>query len=166
MARRRTYRPGDFLRQCARTGFTLYASDTKREWTGQIVRDRSYEARNAQEFVRGVEDHQAVYDPRPLYGGDNATDSDGLVNSIGPTVTTLTAGHDPGDTALTISSSTGFNAGNTVRVSLREGNIQSGVISSVDSTTQITLTKGLSGTATAGGSVQNISTVTSATGGF
>lgn len=62
---RQTYRPGDFLRVCERTGFVVYASRTKKEWTGRIVRDRSFEMRQPQDFVRGVIDDQRVPDPRP-----------------------------------------------------------------------------------------------------
>ena len=34
----RTYRPGDHLVVDDRTGFTVYASDTRKEWNGAIVR--------------------------------------------------------------------------------------------------------------------------------
>ena len=165
MAIRNRYRPGDFLRMCARTGFTVYASSTKREWTGQIIRNRSFEPRNAQEFVRGVEDYQAVYDARPLFGGDNATDADGLVNVVGPVVTSVDGGHDPGATTLNVVSSTGMSANDTLRIALKEGNVQSVTLSSIASNA-LTITPPLSGTATTGNSVQDISSITTATDGF
>ena len=166
MAIRKDYRAGDFLRQCERTGFTVYASDTRKEWTGHIIRLKSYEQRNAQEFVRGMEDYQSVWEARPLFGGDNAVRADGTINFIGPVATTLTAATNAGGTVLTVTSSTGMTAADDVRVTLRDGEMHPGTISTVDSSTQITLTKGLSGTATAGGTVQDISAVTTATGGF
>ncbi len=62
---RRTYRPGDWLVKCDRTGFTVYASDTRKEWNGLRVRKESFETRHPQDFVKGREDRQAVPDARP-----------------------------------------------------------------------------------------------------
>lgn len=59
------YKPGDFYRICDRTGFKVRASATRKEWTGMIVRDKSFEMRHPQDFVRGVEDNQNVPEPRP-----------------------------------------------------------------------------------------------------
>lgn len=61
----RTYRPGSHLVTCDRTGFTVYAEDTVREWTGLRVRRQSYERRHPQDFVKGRKDRQAVPDARP-----------------------------------------------------------------------------------------------------
>ena len=65
MADDRHYIPGSFYRLDERTGFKVRAEKTKREWTGRIVRDQSWEARQPQDFVRGVRDDQTVPDPRP-----------------------------------------------------------------------------------------------------
>lgn len=66
--------PGDFYRICDRTGFKLRAGKTRKEWTGRIVRDKSWEPRQPQDFVTGVRDDQSVWDPRPrsvdAYQGD------------------------------------------------------------------------------------------------
>lgn len=62
---RKTYRPGDYLVVCDRTGFTVYASDTVKEWNGLRVRRQSFEHRQPQDFVKGREDRQAVPDARP-----------------------------------------------------------------------------------------------------
>ena len=59
------YRPGSFYRVDARTGFVTRAERTRKEWTGQIVRDRSWEPRQPQDFVRGTVDNQTVPEPRP-----------------------------------------------------------------------------------------------------
>lgn len=62
---KRKYRPGDHLVQCDRTGFTVYASETVKEWNGLRVRKESAEPRHPQDFVKGVRDDQTVHDPRP-----------------------------------------------------------------------------------------------------
>jgi hypothetical protein len=61
----RKARPGDFLRIDDRSGFCVYASETRKEWNGAIVDRRSYEARHPQDFVRARVDKQSVPDPRP-----------------------------------------------------------------------------------------------------
>ena len=61
----RHYVPGDWYRICDRTGFKVRASRTRKEWQNRIVRDVSWEPRNAQDFVRGVADEQYVPDVRP-----------------------------------------------------------------------------------------------------
>ena len=65
MARDHHYRPGSFYRIDARTGFATRAERTLKEWTGQIVRDASWEPRQPQDYVRGVTDNQMVPEPRP-----------------------------------------------------------------------------------------------------
>ncbi len=64
---------GDYLVYCDRTGFKVYASDCRMQWDGLFVREKSWEARNQQEFLRGVPDLQAVSTPRPE-PGDISTD--------------------------------------------------------------------------------------------
>jgi len=74
MADDKHYVPGDFYRICDRTGFKIRANKTRKEWTGRIVRDQSWEPRQPQDFVTGVRDDQTVWDPRPrsvdAYQGD------------------------------------------------------------------------------------------------
>lgn len=65
MADDRHYVPGDWYRICDRTGYKVRASKTKKEWTGNIVRDQSFELRQPQDFVRGRKDPQTVPDARP-----------------------------------------------------------------------------------------------------
>lgn len=66
MGRDLHYKPGSFYRTCDRTGFPTRAEDTRQEWTHNFVRDRSFEERQPQDFVRGVYDYQNVPYPRPL----------------------------------------------------------------------------------------------------
>jgi hypothetical protein len=57
---RNGWRPGDWLYQCQRCGFTHYASQIKLEWTGLRVCSTCWEPRHPQEFVRGVRDDMTV----------------------------------------------------------------------------------------------------------
>lgn len=59
------YKPGDFYRICDITGFKIRASKTRKQWNGYIVRTKSWEARNAQDLVRGIADYQVVPEARP-----------------------------------------------------------------------------------------------------
>ena len=56
--------PSNYL-ICQRSGMRVsVAEGLKREWTGLLVRKESYEARNSQDFVRSVAEHQKG-SPRP-----------------------------------------------------------------------------------------------------
>jgi hypothetical protein len=65
MADDKHYKPGSFYRIDDISGFKVRAERTRKIWTGMITDQRRWEARNAQEFVRGVVDDQTVPDPRP-----------------------------------------------------------------------------------------------------
>lgn len=57
---RNGWRPGDWLYQCQRCGFTKYASEIRQEWTGLRVCRTCWEPRHPQEFVRGKADDMTV----------------------------------------------------------------------------------------------------------
>lgn len=59
------FKGGSFYRIDDRTGFATRAEYTRREWQGLIVSKRVWEARQPQDFVRGVNDIQTVPFPRP-----------------------------------------------------------------------------------------------------
>lgn len=59
------YKPGSYYQIDDITGFAERADKMKREWTGMMTRPQSWEARNAQDFVKGVRDDQTVPIPRP-----------------------------------------------------------------------------------------------------
>lgn len=65
MGTERFYKPGSFYRICDRTGFATRAERTQREWQGLMVRREVFEARQPQDFVKGVNDIQTVPLPRP-----------------------------------------------------------------------------------------------------
>ena len=80
--RRSRSRPGDHLMIDDRTGFTIWASDAQKEWTGVLVHRRVWEARHSQDFVRGVRDDMRVNDPRPDRSIENS-------NFVGPLITEI-----------------------------------------------------------------------------
>lgn len=59
------FRMGSFYRIDDRTGFATRAEDTQMEWNGLIVSKRVFEARQPQDFVKGVADNQTVPYARP-----------------------------------------------------------------------------------------------------
>lgn len=83
MATERWYKPGSFYRICDRTGFAVRAERTKKEWTGLLVRDRSFEMRHPQDFVRGRIDPQVVPDPRPRQPNTFVSSTVTLPNLVG-----------------------------------------------------------------------------------
>jgi hypothetical protein len=64
MGRDYFYKPGSFYRLCDRTGFRYRAEATRKQWDQLIVRGQSWEARQPQDFVRGVRDDQTVPEAR------------------------------------------------------------------------------------------------------
>jgi hypothetical protein len=65
MGTERFYKPGSFYRIDDRTGFATRAERTQMEWNGLIVDKRVWEARQPQDFVKGVADNQTVPNARP-----------------------------------------------------------------------------------------------------
>lgn len=62
---KRTYVPGDHIALCDVCGFTYYRSQLRKRWDEMLVCERDFEQRHPQDFVRGVQDNQAVLDARP-----------------------------------------------------------------------------------------------------
>lgn len=58
------YVPGEHNVIDDRTGFKIKSRDARKEWNGFVVRQRSYEERHPQDFVRARRDNQAVQNPR------------------------------------------------------------------------------------------------------
>jgi hypothetical protein len=56
---------GEHLVVCDRSGRTVLASETRKEWNGLRVYKDYWEPRHPQEFVRGRKDDQLVKDARP-----------------------------------------------------------------------------------------------------
>ncbi len=152
MAIRTIYRPGDFLRDCDRCGFTLYASETRKEWTGLIVCEACWEPRHPQDFVRGRVDRQNVPDPRPP----------GATRFLGPLTTTTTAAAPAGQAFLLLTSTTGMTAMDVLQVILSDGGMARMTILAVTSAVRVDLTAGLPGGVAESALVTDVSAVTAA----
>ena len=50
---------------CDRTGFKVKSTRSRREWTGNTVRNQSWEERHPQDLIRSIPDRQDVEDPNP-----------------------------------------------------------------------------------------------------
>jgi hypothetical protein len=105
------YRLGQFYRSDDRSGFTRRAERTRKEWTGLIVDENLWEARQPQDFVRGVPDDQTVPDARPI--------SPAVFS--GPIYTTLTAQANIGDLFVSLDSVFGMSIGDPFGVMLNTG---------------------------------------------
>lgn len=69
---------GHYWGYCDRCAFKVRNDHLKVEWTGLLVCDETvngcYEARNEQDFVRGVPDRQSVFPARPYDTGNTTVD--------------------------------------------------------------------------------------------
>lgn len=137
------YRPGDYWRICDRCGFKVRASQTRKEWTGQIVCLNDFEERHPQDFVRGRKDHQTVPDPRP----------EGTDNVIGPLMTTTTAAAVAGATSVLVESTVRMASGDRMGIALSSGDIHFCTLLTVASSTQFTLTPALQSAVASGAMV-------------
>lgn len=128
---------------CDRTGFKVRARETVKEWTGRIVRTESSEPRNAQDFVRGVQDYQSVPDAR----------SRQVDFFLGPLGTTLTINAAAGVTALVVDSSIRMATNDLLSILLDDGTFAFSLIQSIPSATQINLVTKLPFKASSGNAV-------------
>jgi len=116
------YKPGGFYRICDRTGFAVRAEHTKKQWNNIIVRERSFEERQPQDFVRGRRDNQTVPEPRPrqvpTYLGVETTLT---AQSGGPFSDGFSPGFQVGNYLLPVASVIGFNVNDSVSVQMSNG---------------------------------------------
>lgn len=138
------YKPGDFLRADDRSGFVVRASETRQEWDGLIVDQKLWEARQPQDFVRGVADDQTVPnarpDPPPLF--------------VGPIFTQLSRAAAVGATFLYLDSTYGFTAGGTLGVMMDNGELFNTTQSGIPASDGITIAAPLPLTAAQGNQIQ------------
>lgn len=120
------YKPGSFYRICDRTGFAYRAEGTRKQWNNIIVRDRSFEERQPQDFVRGRRDDQTVPEPRPrqtnvFLGVQTALAQN--VTSGGGFSSGFSSGFQISGSAslLPVQSTVGFNVGDQISVQLDNG---------------------------------------------
>lgn len=107
-------RKGDWLVQDDRTGFSVWASDTQKEWNGGLVHRRRWEARHPQDLIRGVRDDLRVDPSRSMPEPEN-------LPQTGAFRTTLVENSAAGDDAFVGADMTGFRAGDWVRIYLDNG---------------------------------------------
>lgn len=111
MADDKHYVPGDFYRIDDMSGFKIRAGRTRKMWYGTWRREKSWEPRNQQDFVRGVRDYQNVPEARPRQ----------LNVFIGPLGTTLTAAVAAQAILLPVESSVRMLIGDSITVMLSNG---------------------------------------------
>lgn len=152
MADDRHYVPGDFYRICDRSGFKIRARRTQMEWNGLIVSDKFFEARQPQDFVKGVPDNQTVPYARPRQTNQ----------FLGPLTTTLTANVAAGGTALPVVSSVRMIIGDVLSIMLDTGVLFRATINSVPTSTSIVCNPPLPFAASSGNLITDLSAVSSA----
>ena len=136
MVVRKTYKPGDYLVICDRTGMTRYRSECRYEWNGLLVWEKAWEPRHPQDFVQGVADDQSVPDARP-----------DIPSTIGQTTVKVTGAF--GDTTIDLTSITGIAGGDGINIVLDDGTIHATFSDGTPAGDTVTLGSYLPGAATA-----------------
>jgi hypothetical protein len=159
------YKPGSFWRICDRTGFKVRAENTRKQWNNIIVRDRSFEERQPQDFVRGRRDDQTVPEPRPrqtnVFLGVQTTLAQNTQVILGGGFSTgfssgFSVSSGSNDT-LVVQSTVGFNVGDSISVQLNNGTTFFTTASGVNaSTNTITTSTPLPFAASAGNIVTDL----------
>lgn len=76
------FKPGAYNVLCDRTGYKFKSTQVSKEWTGNTVNNRSWEARHPLDFIRSFRDDQAVPDANPepadYFLSDNEVTADDL----------------------------------------------------------------------------------------
>lgn len=120
---------GTFYRICDRTGFATRSWRTRIQWNNIIVRDDVYEARQPQDFVKGITDDQTVPLARPREV--NAYD--------GPLHTFITVAANIGDVVITVNTTARMYAGDMIDLVLDNGALLQTMILKIVSPTQLRL---------------------------
>jgi hypothetical protein len=121
------YRPGDHYVICDRTGFKIRASEAKREWTGALVRQQSWEARHPQDFVKAKADKQAALPQRARQ----------IDRFVGPLITTVATRAEPGEVVLVVETTDRFAPGDRVALLDDGGSTFFAIVQAIASSTQL-----------------------------
>lgn len=149
MTNDRYYIPGSFYRICDRTGFKTRSFNTRKEWTGLIVQNKVWEARQPQDFVRGIVDDQTVPMPRPR-----------TVSAYdGPLHTFISEAANIDDTLLSVNSSERMYAGDFIDLVLDDGTLLQTMIVQVPDTSHIKVQDPLPWTAAVNNDITNKSAI-------
>lgn len=116
-----------------RTGFAVRAYRARKEWTKAVVCTNVWEARQPQDFVRGVKDDQTVYDPRP----------EAQPVWDGPLYYTTNAAAAVGATTIVLQATTGLTNGLTIGIMMNNGVLFPTTVSGSPTTTNVTLARAL-----------------------
>ena len=97
------YVHGAWNQICDRSGFKVKNTGTRREWNHSVVRNKDWEARHPQDFLRAIPDHQAVEDPRP-----------GAADGFTQGETTVDVDAFAGDTVIGVASTADMSVGDSI----------------------------------------------------
>jgi hypothetical protein len=137
------FRPGDHKIIDDRTGRTIYASEARKEWTGELVHKDDWEPRHPQDLVRSRVDRMSVRDPRP-----RPPDV-----FIGPLVTAIATRAEAGDVTLHLESAVRMRQFDVISVVLDGGDTFWTTINSVTNETDIIVANHLPDSASPGNQV-------------
>jgi hypothetical protein len=146
---RNRWKLGDHLVVCDRTGFTRYASQTRKEWNGLRTWTRAWFPRQPQDLVRGLKDDLFVDDPRPR----------GIATFVGPLTTSLDGDQAAGTQTIAVISSARFNAGDRLLIGLNNKEMFATTIQNVPDAVSVTLARALPWSAADGAAVINTTAV-------
>lgn len=110
MARDKFYRPGDYYQLDDNSGFKVRASQTRQQWNNIVTIPEHFNPRQPQDLVVAVRDDQTVPIPRSRQK-----------NQFVIVGTEVAAPSPRGANVITVFSTVGFAAGNTVQVMLDSG---------------------------------------------
>lgn len=146
---RKRWKLGDHLVVCDRTGFTRYASQTRKEWNGLRTWKRAWFPRQPQDLVKGLKDDMYVEDPRPR----------GITEFIGPLTTELNGNHAAGVATINVTTSARFLPGDRVLIGLTNLQMFAVIVQGVPTLTTLTLVKPLPSGASNGAAIVNTTAV-------
>ena len=127
------WREGDHLVVSDVTGFTIYASESRKQWDGAIVGNNEYEDRHPQDLIRARREKPGVPNARPPPPD----------TFIGPLTTTVTATTAAGSTNLPVESTARMQAGDAITIALDNNDTIRIIIAAIVDTENLTLTTAL-----------------------
>ncbi len=133
MSVRGSWRQGDNLLIDDVTGFTIYASEARKQWDGAMVHTSIFETRHPQDLIRARREKPGVPNARPQP----------VDTFIGPLTTTVTAATAAGSTNLPVESTARMQAGDAIMVVLDTGDTFRVLIAAVVDTGNLTLASAL-----------------------
>lgn len=153
MTQRGTWRQGDHLVTDDVTGFTIFASESQKQWDGAIVDKRNFETRHPQDLIRARRERPGVPNARPkppeIF--------------VGPLTTMVTAATAAGATNLPVESTSGMQQGDIIMVMLDSGDTFRVTISAIVDTANLTLANPLPGATSEGKQVTDNTAITAPT---